>query len=577
MDRSKNVHGTFARIADDGEIADQDDGEITNPDDHPGVVFPQGMTARGRHQFLLKSNSLTKHGKPKLADTRVRLPNAVAKLLPQPWRAIRLPDVVMTCQGTDWVVLWVFMHYPVEFPRCKAIKHLNFELSCYELWYPALFEALKLIKDVSTLEQAIRDVFCYNQDIYSLIASLSPPQPQPQHTGTTDSTIQPVHSFPQPAMQHPSQYPQYSQYQYPQYAQYPQYVQYPHTEYPIAQMGQEYYAPWQYQYQYPDDQQQYGQQQQQQQHVEQEQHGVPDENDELAAMTLHTLSGAQDKPKSKTVSKSKTSEKTSEKTRWVVERPGRPPVYDAQVRWCISMKRLVAQRFNIPGLTLEEVIYMANSFFANEKRLVGSTLRKRVVALFEGVTWKAGAEDPQMTWSDIAGPYDKEKNLPITDESLIVAMHTLMPQASSRLREVYLKSFPVEQQIQEQIQEDEEQQQQQQEIQEEQQQQQQQPSCNHECDSRSVRVLSYADVQTMAAAVDLGDEIGMFNFIDSLSKVSFPGLSGEEVTDFISAWMLDKFTSLQKRLIITTIRNNIVDDPLKVVKTIKNFLNHLAV
>lgn len=101
-------------------------------------------------------------------------------------------------------------------------------------------------------------------------------------------------------------------------------------------------------------------------------------------------------------------------------KPGRPPSYDAMVRWCVDLKRILFQKKL--NLTIDEAIALVNdsSIYAcgpktaHTKSLVASTLRKRVLGIYG------------MTWSQVATTTDKDVNKKIEDKSILFAATSVL-------------------------------------------------------------------------------------------------------------------------------------------------------
>ena len=99
---------------------------------------------------------------------------------------------------------------------------------------------------------------------------------------------------------------------------------------------------------------------------------------------------------------------------------GRPPSYDAMVRWCADLKRILFQKK--VNLTIDEAIALVNdsSFYAcgpktaHTKSLVASTLRKRVLGIYG------------ITWSQIATTADKDVNKNINDKAILFAATNML-------------------------------------------------------------------------------------------------------------------------------------------------------
>jgi hypothetical protein len=103
-----------------------------------------------------------------------------------------------------------------------------------------------------------------------------------------------------------------------------------------------------------------------------------------------------------------------------VYKPGRPPSYDAMVRWCVDLKRILFQKKL--NLTIDEAIALVNDSSvyacgpktAHTKSLVASTLRKRVLGIYG------------ITWSQVATTTDIDVNKEIKDKSIISAATSVL-------------------------------------------------------------------------------------------------------------------------------------------------------
>lgn len=103
-----------------------------------------------------------------------------------------------------------------------------------------------------------------------------------------------------------------------------------------------------------------------------------------------------------------------------VYKPGRPPSYDAMVKWCVDLKRVLFQRK--VTLTIDEAITLVNDPIvyacgpktAHTKSLVASTLRKRVLGIYG------------ITWSQVATTLDKDVNKDIHDKDILNAATNIL-------------------------------------------------------------------------------------------------------------------------------------------------------
>lgn len=103
-----------------------------------------------------------------------------------------------------------------------------------------------------------------------------------------------------------------------------------------------------------------------------------------------------------------------------IYKPGRPPSYDAMVKWCVDLKRILFQKK--VNLTIDEAVALVNDpavyacgpRTAHTKSLVASTLRKRVLGIYG------------ITWSQVATSFDKDVNKEINDKDILFAATNML-------------------------------------------------------------------------------------------------------------------------------------------------------